>query len=114
MHAAGPSDQCMMRTGGCCDLTCQDNTGGVAATGEATVECPDINLDGTISVADILALLSAFGSADSASDVNDDGVVNVSDILSTLSAFGTSCTVAAAAAAGTDYPIGTETNQFAS
>ena len=49
--------------------------------------------DGTVGVADILQLLSAFGSVAFAAwqDVDGDGAVNVGDILEALSAFGAIC-----------------------
>ena len=52
----------------------------------------DLNFDGVISVADMLALLSEFGCAQSCgADVNADGVVTVTDVLSLLGLFGTPC-----------------------
>ena len=55
--------------------------------------CPeDVNQDGTVSVADVLAILAEFGcTAECSVDVNDDGNVNVSDILALLAAFGNDC-----------------------
>jgi len=61
--------------------------------GEPTMDCPDINDDGVISVGDILAMLSAFGSDDAAADINDDGTVSVTDILGALSSFGDECSL---------------------
>jgi len=64
---------------------------------EACVLPADSNDDGVVNVADLLALLSVFGSQDSSGhnevreDVNMDGIVDVSDILQTLSAFGSMC-----------------------
>ncbi len=52
----------------------------------------DLNNDGTISVADVLAVLSEFGCTSSCTmDVNGDGNVNVADILTLLAAFGLDC-----------------------
>jgi hypothetical protein len=55
--------------------------------------CPeDVNQDGTVSVADVLAILAEFGCmSECGVDVNDDGNVNVSDILALLAAFGNDC-----------------------
>ena len=62
-----------------------DNPPDVGCTG-------DINLDGNVTVADMLAVLSEFGCTQScASDVNADGVVTVTDVLALLGLFGTPC-----------------------
>ena len=55
--------------------------------------CPeDVNADGSVSVADVLAVLSECGCTEACSyDVDDDGAVTVNDVLVILSAFGTSC-----------------------
>ena len=55
--------------------------------------CPeDVNSDGSISVADVLSVLSEFGCASGCTmDVNGDNNVNVSDILTLLAAFGEDC-----------------------
>ena len=55
--------------------------------------CPeDVNADGAISVADVLAVLSEFGCTSGCTvDVNGDDSVNVSDILVLLAAFGSDC-----------------------
>jgi hypothetical protein len=55
--------------------------------------CPeDLNGDGQITVADILALLADFGCTSSCeADLNGDGATNVNDILQILAAFGTNC-----------------------
>ena len=55
--------------------------------------CPeDLNNDGQITVADILALLADFGcTADCDADLNGDGATNVNDILQILAAFGNNC-----------------------
>lgn len=60
---------------------------------EEPATCPeDVNADGAISVADVLAVLSEFGCAESCVyDVDNDGAVTVNDVLVVLSAFGTSC-----------------------
>ena len=55
--------------------------------------CPnDVNSDGSITVADLLLVLSEFGCTSAcAADVDGDGSVTVSDVLSVLSAFGSIC-----------------------
>ena len=55
--------------------------------------CPeDLNNDGLISVADILALLADFGCTSGCeADLNGDGATNVNDILQILAAFGGQC-----------------------
>lgn len=60
---------------------------------EAPTTCPeDVNEDGTVSVADVLAVLSEFGCTSTCTfDVNADGNVNVTDVLQLLSAFGLDC-----------------------
>jgi len=88
-----PDGQCMMREGNCCEMGCQSIGGDGGGGGEPTMDCPDINDDGVISVGDILAMLSAFGSDDAAADINDDGTVSVTDILGALSSFGDECSL---------------------
>ena len=52
----------------------------------------DVDLDGNVTVADMLAVLSDFGCAQSCSaDVNLDGAVTVTDVLTLLGLFGTTC-----------------------
>ena len=55
--------------------------------------CPeDVNGDGAISVADILAVLAEFGcTTNCEADVDGDGNVIVSDVLALLAAFGQDC-----------------------
>ena len=67
--------------------------GVIDPTEQVPAPCPeDVNGDGTISVADVLAVLSEFGCASSCEyDVTGDGNVNVTDVLQLLSAFGTDC-----------------------
>jgi len=54
---------------------------------------PDINRDGCVDDADLLAVLFAFGQTGSnlAEDINCDGVVDDADLLSVLFAFGSGC-----------------------
>ena len=67
--------------------------GAIDASEEAPATCPeDVNTDGAVSVADVLAVLSEFGCTTGCTmDVNGDTNVNVSDILMLLAAFGTDC-----------------------
>ena len=51
----------------------------------------DVNGDGCVDDADLLAVLFSFGSSDIVSDVNDDGVVDDADLLSVLFNFGSGC-----------------------
>ena len=62
-------------------------------TGDETNACPqDVNGDGNVTVADVLAILGGFGcNAECSADVDGDGSVTVGDILSVLSAFGQPC-----------------------
>ncbi|MCX7992156.1 MAG: hypothetical protein N2651_00670 [Fimbriimonadales bacterium] len=48
----------------------------------------DVNLDGIVDDADLLALLFEFGSSNAAVDVNSDGVVDDADLLTVLFNFG--------------------------
>jgi hypothetical protein len=52
-------------------------------------ECPeDVNGSGVVDVADLLALLAAWGQSGGPEDVNGDGVVGVADLLQLLAAWG--------------------------
>ena len=52
--------------------------------------CPaDVNGDGTVGVADILAIIDAWGTCSGCSaDINDDGAVDVSDLLEVVGSWG--------------------------
>jgi hypothetical protein len=50
----------------------------------------DVDLNGIVDDADLLAILFAFGSSDAAVDVNSDGVVDDADLLTVLFNFGSS------------------------
>ena len=60
---------------------------------EAPATCPeDLNQDGSVTVADVLAVLAEFGCASGCTaDVDSDGNVNVADVLALLAAFGGNC-----------------------
>ncbi len=70
-----------------------DCSGVVDPDEEAANTCPeDLNQDGAITVADVLAVLSEFGcSTGCSADVDGDGNVNVADVLALLAAFGSEC-----------------------
>ncbi|MDE0916882.1 MAG: DUF4983 domain-containing protein, partial [Flavobacteriales bacterium] len=74
------------------DVTCGGFFSGLFT---APMDCSclnDVNVDGTISVGDILLVLAEFGCASACTaDVTNDGNVNVSDLLSILSEFGQTC-----------------------
>ena len=68
--------------------------GVIDADEEVPPPCPeDVNQDGAISVADVLAVLSEFGCQGEACiyDIDNDSAVTVSDVLVVLSAFGGNC-----------------------
>jgi hypothetical protein len=51
--------------------------------------CPgDIDDDGEVGTADLLALLAAWGNTSGPEDINNDGIVNVEDLLQLLSGWG--------------------------
>ena len=66
---------------------------GTLDADEEEIVCPeDVNGDGAISVADILAVLAEFGCTTACeADVDGDGNVIVSDVLALLAAFGQDC-----------------------
>jgi len=70
-----------------------DNDCDGVVFGDEVSSCPaDVNTDGEITVADILAILSEFGCTTTCTaDVDNDGSVTVSDVLGVLSVFGQSC-----------------------
>jgi hypothetical protein len=71
-----------------------NNCDGFLSTDEeGPSTCPeDLNQDGSITVADVLAVLAEFGCASECSvDVDGNGSVNVSDVLALLAAFGSDC-----------------------
>ncbi len=60
--------------------------------GGGGVDCPgDATGDLTVGLADLLAVLSAWGTTDADADVDDSGLVGLGDLLAVLSAWGTSC-----------------------
>ena len=94
-------DQCGICGGdGTTCLGCTDpsapNYDATATIDDGTCETPaclgDLNLDGIISVADILVMLGDFGCNElCVADVNDDDSVGSSDLLIMLTVFGAGC-----------------------
>ena len=82
---------------GCTDYTaCNYDSTATLDDGSCEYEscaCPnDVNGDGSITVADLLIVLSEFGcTSDCTADVDGDGSVTVADVLLILSAFGSLC-----------------------
>ena len=70
-----------------------DNDCNGAVEGDELALCPgDFNLDGSISVSDLLTFLGDFGClTNCSSDFNGDSVVNVGDLLGFLAVFGEDC-----------------------
>ena len=72
-----------------------NNCDGLIGEDEAlpVIGCPsDLNADLTVSIADLLLLLSEFGCIEGCTaDINGDGQVAVSDVLELLSSFGEPC-----------------------
>ncbi|MFQ3612020.1 MAG: hypothetical protein SNJ72_11065 [Fimbriimonadales bacterium] len=64
---------------------------GAATLEDAIVTNPDVNGDGCVDDADLLAVLFAFGSDDASADVNCDGIVDDADLLEVLFNFGSGC-----------------------
>ena len=81
-------------------FTAQDDCGNAAfytqviyIEASVVVGCPeDVDNDGSVTVSDLLAVLSEFGCATGCLyDLNMDGIVGVADILEILAAFGDVC-----------------------
>ncbi|PCJ82028.1 MAG: hypothetical protein COA49_03445 [Bacteroidetes bacterium] len=70
-----------------------DNNCDGTVSGAEILTCPaDVNGDGTLTVSDLLLILSDFGcTSGCSSDVNGDGSVTVADVLEFLSVFGSPC-----------------------
>jgi hypothetical protein len=98
------SDTCIDIVFGCTDSTAcnfnllaTDDDGSCLpdANGDGICDsmCPeDLDLDGFVTITDLLLILSEFGCTSSCSnDVNQDGFVTVEDLLLILSVFGTTC-----------------------
>ena len=74
-------------------LGVDNNCNGIIDAEEEEIVCPeDVNNDGAISVADVLALLSSFGCLEVCEyDVDGDDAISVADVLLVLSTFGQTC-----------------------
>ncbi len=86
-HAGGPQ-----HVPGDHDLLCWCEPPAIGAY-EWPRSIGDVNCDGTVNVADLLAVISAWGpcippGGPCASDVNGDGVVNVTDLLAVIAHWG--------------------------
>jgi len=60
----------------------------ILVTGVGVCSPYDLNCDGVVDSADVLLLLSAWGSDSCIADINKDGVVNSSDLLLLLNNWG--------------------------
>lgn len=76
-------------TGNANDFAHYDNFQVIAS--DAPLPDQDVNGDGCVDDADLLAVLFAFGSDDPSTDLNRDGVVDDADLLAVLFAFGSGC-----------------------
>jgi len=65
--------------------------GGSGESGDTPPPPGDVNGDGCVDDADLLAVLFAFGGQGGAEDLNGDGVVDDADLLVVLFNFGTGC-----------------------
>jgi hypothetical protein len=74
-------------------IACESDRVSIVVSELGVPGCPaDLNSDGSISVQDLLLLLSEFGCVSSCvNDINQDGFVAVDDILILLSVFGNTC-----------------------
>lgn len=82
--------------GGCMDISASnyeaeaDFDDGSCETSETCLG--DINSDNSVTVSDLLLILSEFGcESNCTTDLNDDGVTTVADLLILLSVFGSAC-----------------------
>ncbi len=63
----------------------------IGSTNLALVPCADFNNDHKVTVADILYVVSKFGTKDAAADLDKNGIVTVQDILIAVGEFGMTC-----------------------
>jgi plastocyanin len=83
-------------TGGCMDSTASNYNADADYDDESCVTVAacfgDLNNDNSVTVADLLLILSEFGCLSGCTtDINNDGVTTVADLLELLSVFGTTC-----------------------
>ena len=96
-HAAlGMVGTVTVGVGGCTDVAASNyNAAAEYDNGSCNpiVDCfGDLNNDSSVSVADLLLILSEFGcTSGCTTDINGDGLTTVSDLLELLSVFGTAC-----------------------
>jgi plastocyanin len=96
-HAAlGMVGTITVGVGGCLDSSASNyNSAADYDDGscESVVACfGDLNNDNSVTVADLLLILSEFGCLSGCTtDINNDGVTTVADLLELLSVFGTTC-----------------------
>jgi plastocyanin len=96
-HAAlGMVGTITVGVGGCMDSSASNyNSAADYDDGscESVVACfGDLNNDSSVTVSDLLLILSEFGCLSSCTtDINNDGVTTVADLLEFLSVFGTTC-----------------------
>jgi hypothetical protein len=65
------------------------DNGGNTVADECPIDCPDLDGDGEVKVADLLILLAAWGPCDGcAADLDGDGEVKVADLLLLIAAWG--------------------------
>ena len=65
------------------------DNGGNTVADECPIDCPDLDGDGEVKVADLLILLAAWGPCDGcAADIDGDGEVKVADLLLLIGAWG--------------------------
>jgi hypothetical protein len=81
--------------GDACNQYPADDSGVLGGVLRLWVECVssggDVDGNGCVDDADLLAVLFAFGSVESTEDVNCDGVVDDADLLAVLFNFGSGC-----------------------
>ncbi len=75
---------------GIVDNPCGDNNGGVSVLVEP-LDCPDLDLDGVLTIFDFLAFQNAFDQGQSLADFDGDGALTIFDFLAFQNAFDAGC-----------------------